>query len=321
MLHERDEVCPWCINDRVFAGETVRWEIQSPKDRRWYSIINTPVRNPDGTLSKQALIRDITDTKRTESDLKHALDRLEHEVEVRTAELQMKNRRLLEEIADRKRAEEALAASEERYRSLIDNIGIGISLISPEMRILELNRQMRTWYPAIDAAEKPVCHRVFNDPPREEICSWCPTVLTLRDGQVHESRHRNALGRRGQNFRIVSSPVLDRDGRVTAAIEMVDDVTEHVRAQQAIAESEARYRAIFETTGTATMIVEEDTTISMVNAEFEKQSGFTRPRWRQAALDRIRLRGRPGADAGVSRPSPGRSGLGAAQLRNPFPGP
>ncbi|OPY08433.1 MAG: sensory histidine kinase AtoS [Syntrophaceae bacterium PtaB.Bin038] len=276
VLHERDEVCPWCINDRVFAGETVRWEIQSPKDRRWYSIINTPVRNPDGTLSKQALIRDITDTKRTESDLKHALDRLEHEVEVRTAELQMKNRRLLEEIADRKRAEEALAASEERYRSLIDNIGIGISLISPEMRILELNRQMRTWYPAIDAAEKPVCHRVFNDPPREEICSWCPTVLTLRDGQVHESVTETPSGDGVRNFRIVSSPVLDRDGRVTAAIEMVDDVTEHVRAQQAIAESEARYRAIFETTGTATMIVEEDTTISMVNAEFEKQSGFTK---------------------------------------------
>ena len=276
VLHERDEVCPWCINERVFAGETVQWEIQSPKDRRWYSVVNTPVRNPDGTLSKQALIRDITATKRTESDLKHALDRLEHEVEVRTAELQMKNRQLMEEIADRKRVEEALAASEDRHRSVIDNIGIGISLISPNMEILALNRQMRTWFPAIDAADKPVCHRAFNNPPLEHICPWCPTAETLRDGQVHESVTETPSAGGVRHYRIVSSPVLDRDGRVTAAIEMVDDVTEHFLSQQAIADSEARYRAIFETTGTATMIVEEDTTISMVNAEFEKQSGFSK---------------------------------------------
>jgi len=276
VLHERDEVCPWCINERVFAGETVHWEIQSPKDRRWYSIVNTPITNPDGTLSKQAMIRDITDTKRTEGDLKHALDRLEHEVEVRTAELQMKNRQLMEEIAERKRAEEALAVSEERYRSVIDNVGIGISLISPDMEILALNRQMRTWYPDIDAAQRPVCHRAFNDPPRDEICPWCPTAMTLRDGQVHESVTETPSGDGVRNFRVVSSPVLDRDGRVTAAIEMVDDITEHLRAQQAVADSEARYRTIFETTGTATMIVEEDMTISMVNAEFEKESGFSK---------------------------------------------
>ncbi|HNU86192.1 MAG: PAS domain S-box protein [Pseudomonadota bacterium] len=44
----------------------------------------------------------------------------------------------------------------------------------------------------------------------------------------------------------------------------------------AVADPEARYRAIFETTGAAMMISEEDMTISMVNAEFEKQSGFSK---------------------------------------------
>jgi PAS domain S-box-containing protein len=273
-LHDREDICPWCINERVFAGETVHWEIQSPKDRRWYSIVNTPVTNPDGTVSKQALIRDITDTKRIESDLKHALDRLEHEVEIRTAELRMKNRQLTEEIVDRRRAEEALAASEERYSSVIDNVGIGISLISPNMEILSLNRQMRQWFPDIDVSQMPVCHRAFNVPSRDEICPWCPTTMTLKDGQVHEAVTETPSGDGVRHYRIVSSPVMDRDGRVMAAIEMVDDVTEHFRAQRDVADSEARYRAIFETTGTATMIVDEDMTISMVNAEFEKESGF-----------------------------------------------
>jgi PAS domain S-box-containing protein len=192
------------------------------------------------------------------------------------ADLQAKERQLADEIARRRKAEEALAASEERYHSVIDNVGIGISLISPEMKILALNRQMRTWYPRIDVAEKPVCHRAFNDPPSGDVCPWCPTALTLRDGLVHESVTETPSVDGVRHYRIVSSPVLDREGRVTAAIEMVDDITERFHAQKAVADSEARYRAIFETTGTATMIVEEDMTISMVNAEFEKGSGYAK---------------------------------------------
>jgi len=41
-------------------------------------------------------------------------------------------------------------------------------------------------------------------------------------------------------------------------------------------ESETYYRTIFEHTGTATVILEEDTTISLANAKFEKLSGYTR---------------------------------------------
>ena len=41
-------------------------------------------------------------------------------------------------------------------------------------------------------------------------------------------------------------------------------------------ESEDRYRAIFENTGTAMLIVGEDATICLVNAEYEKMSGYRR---------------------------------------------
>ncbi len=43
-----------------------------------------------------------------------------------------------------------------------------------------------------------------------------------------------------------------------------------------LSESEAMYRTIFESTGTATVIIEEDTTISMANTEFEKLSGCSK---------------------------------------------
>jgi two-component system cell cycle sensor histidine kinase/response regulator CckA len=67
-LHDRDSVCPWCVNKQVFAGETVHWELQSPKDGRWYYVVNTPIHNADGSISKQSMIMDITERKVAEEE-------------------------------------------------------------------------------------------------------------------------------------------------------------------------------------------------------------------------------------------------------------
>lgn len=69
-LHGIEEICPWCMNDQVFEGQTVRWEVQSPKDQRWYYVVNTPFYHADGRISKQAMILDITERKQAEEALK-----------------------------------------------------------------------------------------------------------------------------------------------------------------------------------------------------------------------------------------------------------
>ena len=48
------------------------------------------------------------------------------------------------------------------------------------------------------------------------------------------------------------------------------------RTLDLLKESEAKYRTLFEHTGTAMTIVEEDTTISLVNSQFEKLSGYSK---------------------------------------------
>ena len=132
----------------------------------------------------------------------------------------------IKDVTGRKKAERALEESETKLRSILDHIGIGVALISPKMEVLDLNHQMREWFPAIDPAQHPICYRAFNDPPREEMCDYCPTHKTLQDGLVHESVTQTPRSGVIRNYRIVSSPIFNASGEVTAAIEMVEDITE-----------------------------------------------------------------------------------------------
>ena len=54
------------------------------------------------------------------------------------------------------------------------------------------------------------------------------------------------------------------------------DLVRRKAAEQAVKESEQRYRIVFENTGTGTVLSEDDRTISMANAEFERITGYSR---------------------------------------------
>jgi PAS domain S-box-containing protein len=117
------------------------------------------------------------------------------------------------DITEQKKKEESIRESQEKYKSMVDNIGIGVSLISPTMEILEMNNQMREWFPEIDLDKRPNCHRSFNNPPREEICEYCPTCKTLEDGEVHEDTTATPQVRGIRNYRIVSADsIIDGNG-------------------------------------------------------------------------------------------------------------
>ncbi len=55
-----------------------------------------------------------------------------------------------------------------------------------------------------------------------------------------------------------------------------DEIEDRRRAEKALQESEERYRNVFENTGTATILIESDMTISMANAKAEKLTGLSR---------------------------------------------
>jgi len=58
--------------------------------------------------------------------------------------------------------------------------------------------------------------------------------------------------------------------------ELENQIAEGKLSQEALQESEEKYRSLFENTGTATFVTEEDMTVSQVNAKCEELSGYSR---------------------------------------------
>ncbi|MFA5338651.1 MAG: PAS domain S-box protein [Candidatus Omnitrophota bacterium] len=161
--------------------------------------------------------------------------------------------------------------------ALFDDFGVGVAVISPEMEILALNKVMKKWFPEVDVNKKPVCYTCFNNPPRNEKCSYCPTAKTLKDGKVHEAVTETPRFDRIVNFRVVSSPVKDKDGNIIAAIEVVEDVTEHKRLDEERANTEKKYRSLVEKLPAVTYIasLDKDSRTLFISPQIKDLLGFT----------------------------------------------
>jgi PAS domain S-box-containing protein len=94
-LHGRSEICPWCAHLEVAQGRTVSREWSSAKTGRTYDLLDTPLRNADGSISMLKTLRDITERKQHEEQLEQTNRQL-----VRMARVGQEQRLLAEALAE-----------------------------------------------------------------------------------------------------------------------------------------------------------------------------------------------------------------------------
>jgi PAS domain S-box-containing protein len=189
---------------------------------------------------------------------------------------QQKIAELEEKLGRYERIEEALRESEERYRSVVESMNIGVAIIGPHMEILSLNNQMRTWFPAVDVSTQPTCYEAFNDPPAESICPLCPTLRTFEDGKVHEQVRGAPSGRIIRYFRIITSPLRGEHGNVSAVVEIVEDITKKKRSDELLRKEKETLFAVLRKAPYGAVLIDHKGNYLYINEEFTRITGYTR---------------------------------------------
>jgi PAS domain S-box-containing protein len=179
------------------------------------------------------------------------------------------------DVTERKQAVQALRESENAYRAIFENTGSATVIIEEDTVISLANSEFERltgW--AREEVEGKMSWTQFVVPEDLELMTARHRLRRENLDAIPRTYEFRLCDRKGVTRHILLNVVMIAGtGKSVASL---TDITERKRIEEALRTSESAYRAIFENTGTATMIVEEDTTISLANSEFEKLTGYTR---------------------------------------------
>ena len=229
LLYKRDKPCSGCsVFDVLESKSVLSFEYLLP-DGRIYQLCHYPFTDVDGSL----LVLEL------------AID-----------------------ISDRKEAEKELKDSEARYRSLVDNMPDGLYLLGRDFKPLFYNTAMERifGYPkeyfleessqafpsCVHPDDRPVVLGALSEMMDGRDCVNLRYRIVRPDGEV---RHLRDV------MRIVQAP----NGEVSAYQGIISDLTEMMRAEEALRESETRYRELVQNANSIILRLDTEGNITFFN--------------------------------------------------------
>lgn len=235
----------------------------------------------DEASALSAVVTDLTEAKRTQRELARHRDHLEDLVRERTAEVQTANEELRVEIEERRQIEEALRESEARLQATLRSSADEIWIVDAQARIALVSDTV-TENLGIGSGE---LEDVFGAIKRLEILTpdgtprpeeETPLLLSLRGETIRkvEEMIRNVATGELRWREVSSVPIRDYDGIIIGATAVARDITDRKRAEQALAESERYFRAVYDNSQDAILIIDDEGRFASANPAVQDLYGL-----------------------------------------------
>ena len=186
---------------------------------------------------------------------------------------------LEQEINERMRAEEALRKSKTFLQTVIDGNPDYMMVIDRDYRILLANQAVRNTVVGKDpVSDCLACHQVSHH--RDTPCGGeehpCPLeqVIATKAPVTVTHTHYDAEGN-VVYAEVSAAPIYDDAGEIVQIIESSRDVTERMRAEEALRESEQRLRDFLDNATDLIQIVAPNSRLIYVNRKWLEVLGYT----------------------------------------------
>jgi len=225
-FYGRSKPCPLCPLGHITRGGEKRFRYTDVEKRRYFEITANPLRNPDGSTWVIEVIRDVT---------------------------------------ERERIEDALKTSEENFRNIFDSANDCMIYLNRFGRILDVNKKA---VQVFGGSKKEVLGKHFT---RLGIFSLSdiPTLMNnFANILVSKEVTLNVCikNKKGQEIPLeCSASLMKTDDKPLGIMVIARDVTERRKAEEALRESEEKYRNLFENAADAIFTLDLKGNVTSMN--------------------------------------------------------
>jgi len=179
----------------------------------------------------------------------------------------------LRDTTDIKHTEEALRESEERFRAIFEAAQDFIFIKNCSLKYTHVNSAMEKLF-QLSAQELigKTDKELFGEEDGDHIRKVDSRVLA---GEIIQEEHTSPVGETPITFNVIKVPIRDNSGEIVGLCGIARDITERKQSEEALRESEERFRSAFEDAATGIALMANDGYFMQVNQTLCKILGYS----------------------------------------------
>ena len=180
------------------------------------------------------------------------------------------------DVTEQKQAMKALQQSEERHRLYFENISDVIFSIDPDFKIINISPSVERMlgYKPEEMTGKPIQDLNVLAPDSLEK-AFSDMMKVLARERIPLSQYEFISRDGTKKFGEVSAAPLIREGKVVAMISVARDITERKRIEDALKQSEEKYRIVLEANPDPVVVYDMEGKVTYFNIAFTNVFGWT----------------------------------------------
>jgi len=180
-----------------------------------------------------------------------------------------------QDVTERRRAEEALRASEQKHRLLLKHLPQRVFFKDRELVFVSCNDNFaRDLGITPDEIAGKTDYDFYPEELAEKYCADDRRIMA--SGHLEDMEETHVQDGEELIVQVVKTPVADESGTVTGILGVFWDITERKRAEEALRESEERFRKVYETAPLGFVLWDRECRVTGWNRRAEELFGWTR---------------------------------------------